>query len=80
ASQFSSSTPARLDFDLQPSDRENRASQLFLRSQWTYEKTYCQRGDVENRIKELHDGMQIRRTSCSNFLANTFRVLLTAAA
>ena len=48
--------------------------------QWIYEKTYCQRGDVENRIKELHDGMQIGRTSCSNFLANTFRVLLTAAA
>jgi Transposase DDE domain group 1 len=45
-----------------------------------YEQVYCQRGDVENRIKELHDGMQIGRTSCSNFLANTFRVLLTAAA
>jgi hypothetical protein len=29
---------------------------------------------------EVHDGMQIGRTSCSNFLANTFRVLLTAAA
>jgi hypothetical protein len=48
--------------------------------QWIYEKVYCQRGDVENRIKELHDGMQIGRTSCSNFWANTFRVLLTAAA
>jgi Transposase DDE domain group 1 len=48
--------------------------------QWIYEKTYCQRGDVENRIKELHDGMQLGRTSCSNFLANTFRVLLTTAA
>jgi hypothetical protein len=45
-----------------------------------YEQVYCQRGDVENRIKELHHGMQIDRTSCSNFLANTFRVLLTAAA
>src|SRR6202521_998532 len=45
-----------------------------------YEKTYCQRGEVENRIKELHDGMQIDRTSCSSFFANTFRVLLTAAA
>ena len=49
-------------------------------SQWIYEKVYCARGDVENRIKELHDGMQIGRTSCSTFLANTFRVLLTAAA
>jgi hypothetical protein len=48
--------------------------------QWIYEQVYCQRGDIENRIKELHDGMQIGRTSCSNFLANTFRVLLTAAA
>src|SRR6267143_712605 len=43
--------------------------------QWIYEQVYCQRGDVENRIKELHDGMQIGRTSCSNFLANTFIVL-----
>jgi hypothetical protein len=48
--------------------------------QWIYEQVYCQRGDVENRIKELHEGMQIGRTSCSDFLANTFRVLLTAAA
>jgi len=36
-------------------------------SQWIYEQVYCQRGDVENRIKELHDGMQIGRTSCSTF-------------
>jgi hypothetical protein len=48
--------------------------------QWIYETVYCARGDIENRIKELHDGMQIGRTSCSTFLANTFRVLLTAAA
>ena len=48
--------------------------------QWIYEQVYCPRGDVENRIKELHDGMQIGRTSCTNFWANTFRVMLTAAA
>jgi len=48
--------------------------------QWIYEQVYCPRGDVENRIKELHDGMPIGRTSCTNFWANTFRVLLTAAA
>jgi hypothetical protein len=41
---------------------------------------YCQRGDIENRIKELHEGLQIDRTSCSSFLANHFRVLETAAA
>jgi AcrR family transcriptional regulator len=48
--------------------------------QWIYEKVYCQRGDIENRIKELHEGLQIDRTSCSSFWANQFRVLLTAAA
>lgn len=45
-----------------------------------YEKVYCARGDIENRIKELHHGLEIDRTSCSRFLANQFRVLLTAAA
>jgi Transposase DDE domain group 1 len=45
-----------------------------------YKKVYCDRGDVENRIKELHHGLEIDRTSCTNFLANQLRVLLTAAA
>jgi len=49
-------------------------------SKWLYEKVYCQRGDIENRIKELHYGMEIGRTSCTDFLANQFRVLMTAAA
>jgi hypothetical protein len=47
--------------------------------QWIYEHVYCQRGDIENRIKELHD-LEIDRTSCTSFWANQFRVLLTAAA
>jgi hypothetical protein len=45
-----------------------------------YERVYCARGDIENRIKELHDGLQIGRTSCRRFWANQLRVLLTAAA
>jgi hypothetical protein len=48
-------------------------------SQWLYEEVYCQRGEIENRIKELHD-LQIDRTSCNDFWANQLRVLLTAAA
>ncbi len=47
---------------------------------WIYEKFYCRRGRIENRIKELHHGLEIDRTSCSRFLANQLRVLLTAAA
>ena len=45
-----------------------------------YEKVYCARGDIENRIKELLDGLQIDRTSCCLFSANQLRVFLTAAA
>ena len=45
-----------------------------------YQRIYCARGDAENRIKELKDGLQIDRTSCSSFHANQFRALITAAA
>lgn len=41
---------------------------------------YCKRGDAENRIKELKEGLSMDRTSCSSFMANQFRVQLTVAA
>jgi len=41
---------------------------------------YCGRGDSENRIKELKHDLSLDRTSCSAFVANQFRVLMTAAA
>lgn len=41
---------------------------------------YCLRGDSENRLKELHNDLEVGRTSCSRFLANQLRVLLTATA
>ena len=45
-----------------------------------YERVYCARGDAENRLKEPKLGLEIDRTSCTRFLANQFRVLMTAAA
>lgn len=45
-----------------------------------YDELYTQRGDVENRIKELKDDLGSGRTSCHKFLANQFRLLLHAAA
>jgi hypothetical protein len=41
---------------------------------------YCVRGDSENRIKELKGDLEIDRTSCTSYIANQFRVLLTATA
>ena len=35
---------------------------------------------MENRIKELKLGLRIDRTSCTDFKANQFRILLTLAA
>ena len=46
---------------------------------YLYTAIYCERADVENRIKELHHGLEIDRTSCC-FLANQLCGLLTAAA
>jgi len=41
---------------------------------------YARRGDMENRVKELKDGLRFDLTSCTSFRANQFRNLLTAAA
>lgn len=43
-------------------------------------KRYHLRGDMENRIKELKCDLMVDRTSCTEFLANQFRVLMTLAA
>jgi hypothetical protein len=45
-----------------------------------YEDVYCQRGDMENRIKEQQMDLFADRTSCHSFLANQFRLLLSSAA
>ena len=45
-----------------------------------YDKLYARRGEMENRIKELKNDLQIDRTSCHRFEANQLRVQLHAAA
>jgi len=45
-----------------------------------YEKVYCARGEVENRIKEQQLGLFADRTSCHDFVANQFRLLLSSLA
>ena len=45
-----------------------------------YDKVYCARGEMENRIKEQQLGLFADRTSCSKMIANQFRLLLSSAA
>jgi len=47
---------------------------------WLYEEVYCLRGEMENRIKEQQLDLFADRTSCHRFVANQFRLLLSAAA
>ncbi|MGH9431157.1 MAG: transposase [Terriglobia bacterium] len=67
-------------------DREPKDNPRFLITnlkqspQWIYEQVYCERGAIENRLKELHQGLEIDCTSCSKFWANQLRVLMRAAA
>ena len=49
-------------------------------AQHIYENIYCRRGQFENRLKELKNDLCMDRTSCSAFLANQLRVLMTTAA
>lgn len=64
----------------EPRDNERFVvTNLRLAPKRLYEE-YRGRGDSENRIKELHQDLEIDRTSCSSFWANQFRILLTGAA
>ena len=45
-----------------------------------YREMYCQRGEMENRIKEQQLCLFADRTSCTKFMANQFRLLLSSFA
>lgn len=49
-------------------------------SQWLYDKIYCARGDMENRIKEQQLGLFADRTSSSQWWTNQFRLILSSLA
>jgi Transposase DDE domain group 1 len=49
-------------------------------SQSLYDDLYCARGEMENRIKEQQLGLFADRTSCHDFVANQFRLLLSSLA
>ena len=45
-----------------------------------YRTMYCMRGEMENRIKEQQMCLFADRTSCTRFMANQFRLLLSSYA
>lgn len=55
-------------------------SNVELPAQELYDKLYCARGEMENRIKEQQLDLFAGRTSCHRWWANQQRLLLTALA
>jgi Transposase DDE domain group 1 len=53
---------------------------LSLPPQQVYERVYCARGEMENRIKECQLGLYADRTSCHLWWPNQFRLLLASLA
>jgi hypothetical protein len=51
-----------------------------IEPQELYDGVYVERGEMENRIKEQQLDLFADRTSCSRFLANQFRLLLSSVA
>jgi len=51
-----------------------------LEAEDLYDRVYCARGEMENRIKEQQLMLFADRTSCSRMLSNQFRLLLSSAA
>jgi hypothetical protein len=49
-------------------------------AQYLYEEVYCARGEMENRIKEQQLGLFSDRTSCHDWWANQYRLLLSSLA
>ena len=72
--------PEELILDFDPTDDPVHGNQEKRFFHGYYDEVYCLRGEAENRIKEQQLGLFADRTSCHDFVANQFRVLLSAAA
>lgn len=71
---------ARLEYSDKGDNPRYVVTNLKGDAQMLYEHLYCQRGEMENRIKEAQLGLFADRTSCHYFAANQFRLMLSSLA
>jgi len=71
---------AKAEFSAQGTNPRFVVTSLAGDPQDLYDRVYCARGEMENRIKEQQLGLFSDRTSCHGWWANQFRVLLSACA
>lgn len=70
----------RLEYGAQGTNPRFVVTNLTTEATELYDSVYCQRGEAENRIKEVQLDLFGTRASCHKFLANQFRLLLAALA
>ena len=71
---------ARIEHNAKGANPRYVVTCLHGEGQRLYEQVYCARGEMENRIKEQQLGLFADRTSCHDFVANQFRLLLSSLA
>jgi hypothetical protein len=71
---------AKAEFSAQGTNPRFVVTSLLGDPEDLYDRVYCARGEMENRIKEQQLGLFSDRTSCHGWWANQFRVLLSASA
>jgi hypothetical protein len=71
---------AKAEYTLKGANPRYVVTNLEGDAQSLYDKVYCARGEMENRIKEQQLGLFADRTSCSGWWANQFRLLLSSCA
>lgn len=69
---------ARIEHDTKGENPRYVVTSLTGDPQQVYDQVYCQRGEMENRIKEQQMGLFSDRTSCHRFMGNQFRLLLSS--
>ncbi len=76
--------PRRVIAKIEHSDKGNNPRYVLTNldgdAQALYDKLYCARGDMENRIKEQQLDLFADRTSCQRWWPNQFRLLLSSLA
>jgi hypothetical protein len=70
----------RLEYGSQGTNPRFVVTNLDLPAADLYDKLYCQRGEAENRIKEVQLDLFGTRASCHKFVANWLRLMFAALA
>ena len=71
---------AKIEYSAKGENPRYIVTSLTARGKYLYDKVYCARGDMENRIKEQQLDLYADRTSCHRWWPNQFRLLLSSVA